>query len=191
MLDSTDVHTALFIVYTIYSLVILSFFAWFGLNLTRGKTERVVSPKVFYIYIAILVFVGVSIHIFTFNVIPWVATDLKRGEITPDQTYHIEVKDHKFILPQDKIIIDCRKTVLFDVNSQDLTYGFGLVRNDESLVFQMQVVPGSKNTLLWEFHKNGTYHIRSTEYSGPKGASMKVNEAVQVIGCKNTDSRAI
>ena len=190
MLDSVDVLSALHVVYTVYAVAIILLFGWLAFKLTGGKPKGLLSPKMFYSYIALLVFVGVTIHILTFNTIPWVPSDLKRGEIKPDQTFHIEVANHKFILPQDKLTIECGKTVLFDIDSKDLTYGFGLVRHDESLVFQIQVVPGSKNTLLWQFHKNGTYNIRSTEYSGPKGAAMKVEGAVEVVGCKDTDPRA-
>ncbi len=190
MLDSADVLSALHLVYTIYSVAIILLFGWLAFKLTGGKAKGLLRPKLFYSYVALLVFIGVTIHILTFNTIPWVSNDLKRNEIKPEQTFHIEVADHKFILPQKKLMIQCGKTVLFDLDSKDLTYGFGLVRHDESLVFQIQVVPGSKNTLLWQFHKNGTYNIRSTEYSGPKGASMKVDGAVEVVGCKDTDPRA-
>jgi cytochrome c oxidase subunit 2 len=71
--------------------------------------------------------------------------------------------------------------VLFDVKSNDLTYGFGLFRKDNSMLFQMQVVPGHRNDILWRFEKPGVYTIRSTEYSGPKGAEMVVADAVEVV----------
>jgi cytochrome c oxidase subunit 2 len=72
--------------------------------------------------------------------------------------------------------------VLFDVTSNDLTYGFGLFRQDHSMVFQMQVVPGHRNDILWRFEKPGLYSIRSTEYSGPKGTDMILENAVEVGG---------
>ncbi len=71
--------------------------------------------------------------------------------------------------------------VMFNVTSEDLTYGFGLFRSDNSMVFQMQVVPGHKNDILWKFDKPGVYTIRSTEYSGPKGPFMIVKDAVEVV----------
>jgi cytochrome c oxidase subunit 2 len=49
------------------------------------------------------------------------------------------------------------------------------------MVFQMQVVPGHRNEILWQFANPGTYSIRSTEYSGPKGAFMEVKDAVEVV----------
>ena len=83
--------------------------------------------------------------------------------------------------------IGCNQKVLFEVESKDLTYGFGLFRKDHTMVTQMQVNPGTKNDLLWTFRKNGTYTILSTEYSGPKGAKLRVADAVVVSGCKESD----
>jgi cytochrome c oxidase subunit 2 len=113
--------------------------------------------------------------------------DLKRSEITPDKTFNITVKDHQFIMPSEKLVINVNDKVLFDVRSEDLTYGFGLFRSDNSMLFQMQVVPGHRNDLLWHFDREGVYTIRSTEYSGPKGAFMILKDAVQVVPSKTTN----
>ena len=190
MTDSVDVLNTLFVAYTAYALAIASLFAYFAYKLTRGKTRRTVKSWVFYSYIGLLAVIGVSLHILTYHKIPWVALDLKRNHVKADKVFKIVAKDHKFILPSDKLVIRCGEVVKFDVDSKDLTYGFGLFRKDNSMVFQMQVVPGSSNVIAWRFHKNGLYSIRSTEYSGPKGASMGVKDAVQVVGCKETDPRA-
>ncbi len=69
---------------------------------------------------------------------------------------------------------------LFDVTSKDLTYGFGVFRSDNSMIMQMQVVPGHRNDILWQFEKPGVYTIRSTEYSGPKGAQMIMKDVIEV-----------
>lgn len=81
----------------------------------------------------------------------------------------------------------CGKLVKFSVTSEDLTYGFGLFRQNNSMVMQMQVVPGHANDLLWTFEKNGVYSIRSTEYSGPDGFQMIEKDAVKVTGCAEDD----
>ncbi len=183
MTDSIAVLGMVKVVYTLYTLAIMSLFAWFGYSLTAESRPKKIIRIPFYLYIALLVLIGVSIHILTFNKIPWVEMDLKRAEVTPDRTVQIVIEDHKFILPGDKVTINCNEKVLFSVDSKDLTYGFGLFRPDNSLVFQMQVVPGSKNDLLWQFGKNGTYTIRSTEYSGPDGVPP-LKDAVEVQGCE-------
>jgi cytochrome c oxidase subunit 2 len=65
------------------------------------------------------------------------------------------VPARKFQLPAEKLQIACTDKVLFNVTSRDLTYGFGLFRNDHSMLFQMQIVPGHINDILWQFDKPG------------------------------------
>ena len=206
MEDSASVLGLLKIVYTIYVFSVMSLMVWFAKGVTNPKGKpRIVKPATFYMYVGLLISIGVSIHIFTFNKIPWVETDFKRHTIEKDpsfdkskQLFNIVAQDQKFTLPADRLNADgqmeleCGKYIVFDVVSKDLTYGFGLFRQDNSMVAQMQVVPGSRNDLMWQFHKNGTYHIQSTEYSGPKGGRhMKLTNAVVVKGCDVDDERAM
>jgi len=206
MEDSASVLELLKLVYTIYVFAVMSLMLWFakGVSNPAGK-PRIVKPATFYMYVGLLISVGVSIHIFTFNKIPWVETDFKRHTIEKDpsfdkskQLFNIVAKKQKFYLPQDRLNedgmleIECGKYIVFDVKSEDMTYGFGLFRQDNSMVTQMQVGPGTRNDLMWQFNKNGTYHIQSTEYSGPKGGyHMKINNAVVVKGCDVNDVRSM
>ena len=208
MEDSAGVLALLKVVYTIYVFIIIALMLWFAKGLVDPKGKpRIVKPATFYSYVGVLIFIGVSIHIFTFNKIPWVEIDFKRHTIEKSdefdkskQLFNIiaiqnkETGEQKFILPKDKLndkgqmVVPCGVYVVFDVVSNDLTYGFGLFRQDGSLVTQMQVVPGSRNDLMWHFPKNGIYHIRSTEYSGPKGGRhMTLKNAVVVQGCDRDD----
>jgi len=206
MEDSAGVLGLLKIVYTIYVFAIISLIAWFAKGVTNPEGKpRIVKPATFYMYVGLLISVGVSIHIFTFNKIPWVETDFKRHTIEKSadfdaskQRFDIVVENQKFTLPKDRmnadgmLEIECGKYIVFDVVSKDLTYGFGLFRTDGSLVAQMQVSPGSRNDLMWQFHKNGTYSIRSTEYSGPKGGRhMTIKNAFVVKGCDVDDARSM
>jgi cytochrome c oxidase subunit 2 len=61
-----------------------------------------------------------------------------------------------------------------------VTYGFGVFRGDGSMVFQMQVLPGRENRIVWTFDAAGTYDVRSTEYSGPRHSEMHVPDAIRV-----------
>jgi cytochrome c oxidase subunit 2 len=186
MVDSSIVLKGQTIAYTLYCLVIFLVMGRFALLVTRGKSGTV-KPSLFYTFVGFLTVLGVSLHIITYNTIPWSPVDLNRGNFTPDKTFEITMEDHEFILPSDKLIIHCNDLVEFDVTSKDLTYGFGLFRQDNSMLFQMQVVPGHRNDILWKFVKSGVYTIRSTEYSGPRGIHMIVKDAVEVVGCDETD----
>ncbi len=204
--DSSDVLDLLKLVYTIYVFSAISLMVWFARGVTNPEGKpRIVKPATFYMYVGLLITVGVSIHILTFNKIPWVETDFKRHTIEKDpsfdkskQLFNIVVKNQKFYLPKDRLnekgqmVVECGKYIVFDVDSKDLTYGFGLFRQDGSMVAQMQVVPGSRNDLMWQFHRNGTYTIRSTEYSGPKGGRhMTIKDAVVVVGCDVDDEKSM
>ena len=186
MVDSNLVLWGQTIAYTFYCIVIILLMAWFGYKITKSGKSNKVSAGLFYTFVAFLTVLGVSLHIITYNTIPWTPVDLNRGDYTPDKTFEITVANHEFTLPDEKLLIDCDDLVLFDVTSKDLTYGFGVFRQDNSMVFQMQVVPGHRNDILWKFEKPGIYTIRSTEYSGPRGIFMILKDAVEVLPCEGS-----
>lgn len=183
MVDSSVVLFGQTLAYTFYCLAIISVIGWFGYKVTTSGKGKI-SNNLFYSFFAFLVVLGISLHIITYNTIPWVEMDLKRTEIQADKTFEITVENHQFILPSEKLIVNCNEKVLFDVTSNDLTYGFGIFRTDGTMVMQMQVVPGHRNDILWKFDNPGVYTIRSTEYSGPAGIDMILKDVLQVIDSK-------
>jgi len=180
MVDSTVVLNGQTIAYTLYVIAMLLVMAWFGYQITRGGKENFIKPTIFYTFVGFLVVLGVSLHIITHETIPWKPIDLNRSEYKADKVFEISVRDHEFILPSDTLFIDKGDLVSFNVSSDDLTYGFGLFRQDNSMVFQMQVVPGHVNDILWKFDKPEILSIRSTEYSGWKGYNMYKKDVVIV-----------
>ncbi len=181
MVDSQVVLWGQTIAYTCYTISIMSLMAWFAYKITRQGDTYKAPNKLFYVYVSVLIVAGVSLHIITYNTIPWAPMDINRAEIKADKVFDIRVANHQFYLPADTLFIKVGEKAMFNVTSDDLTYGFGLFRKDNSMLFQMQVVPGHNNDILWQFNKPGVYSIRSTEYSGPKGAQMIIDHAVEVI----------
>jgi cytochrome c oxidase subunit II len=181
MVDSQVVLYGQTIAYTIYCIIILLLMGWFGLKITRTGKSNIVKPAFFYIFVIFLACLGVSLHLITYSTIPWAHVDLNRGDYKPDKIFQITAENHKFKLPSEKMIVKCNELVRFDVKSNDLTYGFGLFRKDNSMLFQMQVVPGHYNDVLWMFEEPGLYSIRSTEYSGPAGIFMVEKDVVEVV----------
>jgi cytochrome c oxidase subunit 2 len=180
MVDSNVVLAGQTTAYTCYVLAIMAVMGWFAYRVTRNGNNKEIKQGLFYAFVTMLVIVGVSLHIVTHETIPWKPMDLNRAEIKADREFTLSVSDHKFILPSEKLIIRKNEIVRFNVTSDDLTYGFGLFRKDNSMVFQMQVLPGHNNDILWQFDKPDVYSIRSTEYSGWKGINMIVRDAVEV-----------
>ena len=170
------------VAYTVYAMMIISVIAWFAYNLTLEEKAKPIVRIPFYLYIGFLVAMGVGHHIFTYNTIPWVSEDIMRHNIIPDKTFQIKIANHKFDM-QEKMAVIKGEKVLFDAHSSDLVYGFGLFRQDGSMISQMQVNPGSRNDLLWTFNECGEFDVRSTEYAGPEGNDMFVKKVVIVTGC--------
>ena len=182
MVDSTIVLWGQTLAYTFYVLAIMAVMGWFALRITQQGPTPAVKPGLFYAFVAFLVVLGVSLHFVTYYTIPWKPMDMHRADIAPDKVFDIGVANHRFEMPAERLQVACNDKVRFNVTSRDLTYGFGLFRPDHSMLFQMQVVPGHRNDILWQFDKPGVYTIRSTEYSGPAGVNMVVKDAV-VVSC--------
>ncbi len=180
MVDSSIVLNGQAIAYTMYAIVIILLMAWFGYNITRPGKAGVLSKRLFTILVIFLTVLGVSLHVATSMTIPWVPVDLNRSNIKPDKVFEISVANHQFKLPDKTLKAKVGTFVLFDVTSEDLTYGFGIFRQDNTMVCQMQVVPGHRNDLMWKFEKPGIYTIRSTEYSGPKGHKMILKDVLEI-----------
>lgn len=180
MVDSSVVLQGQTIAYTLYVIVILLLMAWFGYQITRGSKESFIKPALFYSFVGFLVVLGVSLHLVTAETIPWKPVDLNREDYKADKVFEISIKDHQFILPSDTLVINSGDLVQFKVLSDDLTYGFGLFKQDNSMLFQMQVVPGHMNDILWKFNKPEVLTIRSTEYSGWKSDKMVLKDVVVV-----------
>ena len=181
MVDSNTVLIGQTFAYTFYVLAIMLLMVWFSYKVTKNEKSKEIKPALFYSLVGFLVLLGVSLHIVTHETIPWKPLDLNRAEIKADKTFDISVANHQFNLPAEKMVINTNDKVLFNVTSEDLTYGFGLFREDNSMLFQMQVLPGHNNDILWQFDRPGVYSIRSTEYSGPKGIEMIEKNVVEVI----------
>ncbi|MCK5469160.1 MAG: hypothetical protein KAI99_11635, partial [Cyclobacteriaceae bacterium] len=125
MVDSQLVLYGQTIAYTSYAIVIILLMAWFGYHITRPGKGSKVSHVFFYTFVGFLVVLGVSLHIITYNTIPWAPMDINRADIKPDKVFNITVENHEFILPSEKLDIVVGEKALFDVTSNDLTYGFG------------------------------------------------------------------
>ena len=192
MADSIDVLATLKLVYGIYAFIAISLIGWFGYRITKPEDDDAgAKPALFWTYVVILAVVGTGLHFLTYNAVPWVPIDLKRASIEPDTVFDITYEDHQMSFSSFPMEVGCGEHVVFNAISNDLTYGFGIFRADHTMVAQMQVVPQSRNDLMWKFGKNGTYYVRSTEYSGPKGAKMVAKDAIVVTGCEHDDVRAI
>ena len=105
MVDSSMVLAGQTIAYTLYALAIMSIVGWFGYRVTKQGKGMEIKPALFYTFVGFLVAAGVSLHIITHETIPWKPMDLNRSDYNADKTFDINIADHKFILPAEKMII--------------------------------------------------------------------------------------
>jgi len=131
-----------------------------------------------WLYFLIAVFLVFNIVTLS-PIIPWQKW-LLWSSPEPDQRFSIDYKDYQILLPPEGIEVKAGEYVEFVAESADVTYGFGVFRPDNSMVFQMQVLPGRENSILWKFDAPGSYDVRSTEYSGPRHSEMYYADAIRV-----------
>ena len=130
-----------------------------------------------WLYVLIVVFVIVNAVTLS-TLIPWQSWQLWQKP-TPSQVVNVSY-DNYVITMDTPVEIKAGEFVQFAATSADVTYGFGVFRKDNSMVFQMQVLPGRTNVITWKFDETGMYDVRSTEYSGPKHSDMVVRDAIEV-----------
>jgi cytochrome c oxidase subunit 2 len=130
-------------------------------------------------WLIVLIIVFVVFNIITLSpLVPW-QNWLLWNNPQPDQTVNLVYRDYQITM-DSPIEVKAGEYVDFRAASEDVTYGFGVFRKDMSMVFQMQVMPGQDNHILWQFDEPGYYDVRSTEYSGPEHSKMFYPDAILV-----------
>lgn len=131
-------------------------------------------------WLFVLIGVFLVFNIVTLSpIVPWQKW-LFWSKPTPDRRVAVEFGDYQIRLPAEGAQVKVGEYVEFVATSEDVTYGLGVFRPDSTMVFQMQVLPGRENRIIWKFDTPGTYDIRSTEYSGPRHSEMYVQDAISV-----------
>lgn len=132
------------------------------------------------LWFGLLILVAVVFNAVTLSpAVPWQKW-LLWSHPTPDKSFLIEIGNYEIKLPPGGIEVKAGEYVEFVATSTDVTYGFGVFQPNGPMLFQMQVIPGYQNRIIWKFDTPGTYDIRSTEYSGPKHPEMFIRDAIRV-----------
>lgn len=132
-------------------------------------------------YLYSLIIAALVINLITISPLtPW-QDWLFWSKPAPTSVFNISICDYKFSLPSGGIRIKVGEPVKFVVTSCDVTYGFGVFHKTGRMLFQIQVLPGYSNEIIWIFDESGSYTIRSTEYSGPEHPFMVVPDGITVV----------
>lgn len=165
--------------YSIMMMTVLSMMWYYARRLTLGASA-LLGQTPLYGWIGFLAAAAIALHLLTAWQMPSVGWELKRARIIPEREVAVTVKGHQFNLPDTSIRIRQGKMVRFRVRSEDLTYGFGVFRENGRMEFQMQVLPGHDNDIVWAFSEPGRYSVRSTEYAGPHTWTMHAQHVIEV-----------
>jgi len=131
-----------------------------------------------WLYVLIAVFLVVNVITLS-PLVPWQKW-LLWSNPEPQASFTVEFKNYEIQMPAGGMEAKAGEFVAFTAHSADVTYGFGVFRKDGTMVFQMQVLPGHENQIVWKFDAPGSYDVRSTEYSGPRHSEMFYADAIRV-----------
>ncbi|MDG6998594.1 MAG: hypothetical protein JRN15_05715 [Nitrososphaerota archaeon] len=119
------------------------------------------------ILIVILAFSTVTL---TFLPYPYAHSD-----VTPTMYVNVQAQQFNWCLStppnwgqncQPDYPIPVGSVVDFQVRSIDVTHGFGVYDANGMLLFQVQVMPGFTNSIMYQFTTPGTYYVRCLEFCG-------------------------
>lgn len=173
--------TSLKFLYLALVLIVLSLMLFYVRGLTSAGKSSGRLTGAFYLWIGFLVAIAILFHVFTAWKVPWVHWEISRLHTKADQEISITAAKHQFVLPSAGLQAVTGQKIKFKLLSKDLTYGFGVFRRDGGLEFQMQVLPGHSNEIIWIFSSPGQYSIRSTEYAGLDTGKMYLKDILEVL----------
>ncbi|MDG6905905.1 MAG: hypothetical protein JRN20_08990 [Nitrososphaerota archaeon] len=123
-----------------------------------------------------VVIIGVIFTLFSVTTLGLLPYPYAHSNVTPTMTIDVQGQQFSWCLspagtwggnncvPQYQIPVG--STVLFEVRSLDVTHGFGVYDSAGAILFQVQVMPGFNNSILYHFTEPGTYYVRCLEFCG-------------------------
>ena len=81
MVDSATVLWGQAIAYTIYVLGAMALVGWFAYRVTQAEEGGGVPPALFWAFFGLLVVTGITLHIVSYNSIPWSPARASRSPI--------------------------------------------------------------------------------------------------------------
>ncbi len=139
--------------------------------------------------------IGVILVIFSVSTIGLMPYPYAHSNVVPTMTVDVQAQQFFWCLsPQPywgnhcgaPLQIPQGSMVLFIVRSVDVTHGFGVYNAGGQILFQVQVMPGFNNSILYQFTNTGTYYVRCLEFCGYGHYTMISN--FQVTNSTNSTS---
>jgi len=150
----------------VFAIVAITLFV--GRSKKNGGEGSASVYKIRNIYFILLMTVIAGLLLVTLksDLLPY--TGLKNGN--PDYTVEVIGRTWSWELSSEKI--PAGKVIEFSVTSEDVTHGFGVYDSEGNLLAQIQVMPGVKTSMFYQFDKPGIYHVLCMEYCGMAHQNM-------------------
>lgn len=91
-------------------------------------------------------------------------------------TVDVTAQQFAFVIPGT---VKAGREVQFRLTSKDVNHGFAVFDPHDTLLFQVQVMPGKTQLYRYTFTKPGTYHVVCFEYCGVGHDAMTGNITVR------------
>lgn len=162
--------TVIFVIGTLITAVALIAVVYSTRHPEEGDSHALAKYERHWVIIIIIIFIAFSVSTLSYLPYPYAHSNIK-----PTMIVDVQGQQFAWCLSNPPSFgtgcvsnypIPVGNTVLFNVTSKDVTHGFGVYDSDGAILFQVQVMPGFYNSIMYQFTSPGTYYIRCLEFCG-------------------------
>ena len=163
--------TIIFVMGTLITLVALIAVIFSTRRPEEGDSHALAKFEKHWVSLILVIFIVFSASTLAYLPYPYAHTDVK-----PTMIVDVQAQQFSWCLSpaptwgspncKSNYAIPVGNTVYFNVSSTDVTHGFGVYDASGSILFQVQVMPGFYNNIMYQFTSPGTYYIRCLEFCG-------------------------
>jgi cytochrome c oxidase subunit II len=113
-------------------------------------------------FVALLVLAALAL-VLTLPRMPYASVRLSDGAEEP---MAVRLHAAQWVWDMTPASVPTGRTVRFRVTSEDVNHGFAIYDASDTIIGQVQAMPGFTNELVIRFDEPGTYFIRCLEYCG-------------------------
>lgn len=160
---------------------IVFLFTGFRITEDGGKEVKKRAYRIRRIWFVALLIVGVLMSgVVVAGNLPYAETSTtqvapgvtKVSEAEAEDPIVVDVTGQQWAWDIEQRELPADRPIKFRVTSSDVNHGFAIYQGD-TLVAQVQAMPGYTNVLILEFDEPGDYRIRCLEYCGAAHTSMQ------------------
>jgi cytochrome c oxidase subunit II len=162
--------TAIFVMGVIISFIALVAVIYSTRHPEEGYSHALAKYEKHWVIGIIIIFVVFSVSTLAYLPYPYAHPNVHPTMIVDVQAQQFSwCLEANFTTPPSCVTnypIPVGNTVLFNVTSIDVTHGFGVYDSQGAIIFQVQVMPGYYNNIMYQFTTPGTYYVRCLEFCG-------------------------